>query len=139
MEKILLPIDGSQDCMKSYEMAKDMAKKYNADIVLLNVQSVVYNWAYQARGIKEDRDARMELGKKVLDKGEEYFKDENINVVTKVSIGDPASEIIDMAKGEDIDLIVMCTHGMSAAKRFTIGSVTNKVVHHAATPVLVVR
>jgi len=44
-----------------------------------------------------------------------------------------------MSELENLDLIIMCTHGMGAARRFTLGSVTDKVVHYSAAPILIIR
>ncbi len=56
-----------------------------------------------------------------------------------VLTGEPASAILDAATQENADLILICTHGMGAARRFLLGSVTNRVVHHADIPVLIVQ
>ena len=53
--------------------------------------------------------------------------------------GDPADAILDVAEEQDADLIVVGNKGMSGAKRFLLGSVPNKVSHHAPCSVLIVR
>ena len=67
------------------------------------------------------------------------FAGTDIPIKTLTCFGNPASKILDVIEQEKVDFVVMCTHGMSATKRFLIGSVTNKVVHHSKVPVLVVR
>jgi nucleotide-binding universal stress UspA family protein len=62
-----------------------------------------------------------------------------LKIQIKETAGDPAVEIIEEAKKGEYDLIIMRTHGMKATKRFMLGSVTDKVVHHVGIPVLVVR
>ena len=76
---------------------------------------------------------------KILEDAAKYFRENGLEVETRLETGDPASKIMNIAESEDFDLIIMCTHGMSAIRRFTLGSVTNKVVHHANIPVLVLR
>ena len=53
--------------------------------------------------------------------------------------GDPADAIIDLAEEQDCDLIVVGNKGMTGAKRFLLGSVPNKISHHAPCSVLIVR
>jgi len=141
MKKILLPIDGSEICIKSYEYAKDLAQKYNSKIVILNSQNIVppFGWVYDPGVSKNPEHDPEILGKKIVEKAKEYFSNTGIEVETMVTTGDPAVAILQVADSQNCDLIIMCTHGMSASKRFLLGSVTNKVVHHANIPVLVIR
>jgi nucleotide-binding universal stress UspA family protein len=67
------------------------------------------------------------------------YEDLGLKIQIKETAGDPAVEIIEEAKKGEYDLIIMRTHGMKATKRFMLGSVTDKVVHHVGIPVLVVR
>ena len=53
--------------------------------------------------------------------------------------GDPADAILDVAEERDADLIVVGNKGMTGAKRFLLGSVPNKVSHHAPCSVLIIR
>jgi nucleotide-binding universal stress UspA family protein len=69
----------------------------------------------------------------------EKYNEKGIKTEIKEVVGDPAAEIINEAENGDYDLIVMRTHGMKATRRFLMGSVTNKVVHHINKPILVVR
>ena len=75
----------------------------------------------------------------MLDKTAEYFEKKGVSAKAKLVKGDPASDIIDEAEIGEYDVCIICTHGMSAGKRFLLGSVTNKVVHHIKIPILVVR
>ena len=62
-----------------------------------------------------------------------------VNVDSVVRIGAPATAIIDTAGAEKADLIVVGSHGESGATKLLIGSVAQKVLYWATTPVLVVR
>jgi nucleotide-binding universal stress UspA family protein len=53
--------------------------------------------------------------------------------------GDPADAILDVAEEREADLIVIGHKGMTGARRFLLGSVPNKVSHHAPCSVLIVR
>lgn len=163
--KILLPVDGSKSCKKSWEYAKDLAKKYDSKIEILYVNEYVWldtenstcdedknckeiniidtcDTSMKGSDIpskKKRKKSKKDLVCNIKNEVMEYFKDYSDNVTIKILDGDAAYKIIKISETKDFDLIVMCTHGMNAFKRFNLGSVTNKVVHHAKVPVLVVR
>ena len=62
-----------------------------------------------------------------------------VEVETYARQGDPADAILDVAEERDADLIVVGNKGMTGAKRFLLGSVPNKVSHHAPCSVLIIR
>lgn len=141
MKKILLPIDRSDLCTQGFEYAKDLAQKFEAKVIVLNIIEMEQNlhWVGYSTGFFPKTDVYEKVTKQKLEKAEEYFKASNIEVETKYEWGSPADKILDISEEEECDMIVMCTHGMSKTKRFLLGSVTDKVVHHAKIPVLVVR
>lgn len=67
------------------------------------------------------------------------LKEQGVNVVTEVVIGDPAEEIVDYAAEKGVDLIVMCSHGRGGLSRWVFGSVTEKVLRATTVPLLVIR
>jgi nucleotide-binding universal stress UspA family protein len=66
-------------------------------------------------------------------------RDAGLDVETFAREGDPADAILDVAEERDADLIVVGNKGMTGARRFLLGSVPNKVSHHAPCSVLIVR
>lgn len=141
IKKILLPIDNNGLQLCSFEMAKDLALKYEAEIIISNVQDPEIPFTLIEEDAVRDNVTGDENKVKnvVLDKAREMFEGTNIKITTLTAFGNPASKVLDIIEQEKADFVVMCTHGMSATKRFLIGSVTNKVVHHSKVPVLVVR
>lgn len=156
MEKILLPIDGSETCYASYDYARNLAEKLDAEVHILHVQS--HKFQYERGNMMHDVNRLLrtkdydtgdkpgnrnedseEITQLIFEHAKEHFDEYGVPIKTVALQGKPANEIMDYAEKEDVDLIVMCTHGMSGLKRYTMGSVTNKVVHHAEKPVLVVR
>jgi nucleotide-binding universal stress UspA family protein len=61
------------------------------------------------------------------------------HITTRTASGDPASTLIDVAAQDGFDLIVVGNKGMTGASRFFLGSVPNKVSHHAPVSLLIVR
>jgi len=126
MNKILIPVDQSEHSMKSFEYADQLYEKYQSEITVLNVQKKVY-----------DGDKPAE---EILKRAEEYFKRREIPVVLRTEkTNDIAEKILEISEKDGFDLIIMTSHGMNAGKRLRLGSVTNKVVYHVKTPILVVK
>ena len=67
------------------------------------------------------------------------IKEAGVNVETYSRQGDPADAILDVAEEKNADLIVVGNKGMTGAKRFLLGSVPNKVSHHAPCSVMIIR
>jgi nucleotide-binding universal stress UspA family protein len=104
----------------------------NSKVVFSQMQNDTYVDIEKIMTTMKDDDSTLEsIAEKYNEKG--------IKTEIKEVVGDPAAEIINEAENGDYDLIVMRTHGMKATRRFLMGSVTNKVVHHINKPILVVR
>jgi nucleotide-binding universal stress UspA family protein len=75
----------------------------------------------------------------ILETASGKAKKQDVEVRTHAREGDPADAILDVAEETNADLIVVGNKGMTGAKRFLLGSVPNKVSHHAPCGVLIVR
>ncbi len=141
MKKILVPVDGLETCQKTFETAISLSEKFGSELVVLYVKPIVDPLSHPSYlALEEHSDIHIEdIAKDIAEKATDKLRGDNRTVYTVIEGGDPASTIIDVASRENCDMIVMCTHGMGTVKRFFLGSVTNKVVHHAEVPVLVVR
>jgi nucleotide-binding universal stress UspA family protein len=92
--------------------------------------------AAEAREWSIPSDAKVES---VLDEAAAKARMEGVDVQVHSCKGDPADGLIDVAERENADLIVVGNRGMRGSKRFLLGSVPNKVSHHAPCSVLIVR
>lgn len=143
MKKILLPVDGSEYSKAAASVAREMAEKFEAEIVVLRVGEPDFmDMYYSRKDLEETAENKMKrIAAQLIEEDKKLF--EGSSIADKVSYitrtGDAASKILDACDEEGCDFIVIATHGMGAAKRFLVGSVTNKVVHHASVPVLVLR
>ena len=81
---------------------------------------------------REDVDA-------TLEDAAEVAKEDGVAVEVHARQGDPADAILDVAEETKADLIVVGNKGMTGARRFLLGSVPNKVSHHAPCSVLIIR
>lgn len=139
LDRVLVPVDGSKESEKALDMAKQMAEKFGCEILVLNVIEVFrgnayyYNFDYI---YSQDFRIYEESSQNTLKTAEARLQGiDNVRLLS--CVGHPSEEIISKSIEEDVDLIIMATHGMSGLKRYLIGSVTNNVIHHSKIPVLV--
>jgi nucleotide-binding universal stress UspA family protein len=76
---------------------------------------------------------------KILERCKELASKSGINIHTVLLEGDPASRIIGYSKMEGFDIIIMGSRGMGKFKEMIVGSISNKVIHHAKCSVMLVR
>jgi len=142
IKKVLVPIDFSDYSKSSLRYAVNFAKQFNAEIYLIYVvEPVIYppdfsmgQIAIPSVSAEWDERAKVELEN--LAKTE---IPEGIKVKTILKNGKPFLEIIDTASEEDIDLIIIATHGHSGVEHILFGSTAEKVVRKAPCPVLTLR
>jgi len=137
-KRILVPTDFSEASADGIRHAAWFARLCHGGITLLHVvESPNYPaWGYAHLSLRDQK-----LKKKAYKKLEALSGElpPDPAVVVAVKSGDAALEIIEAAKEEKADLIVIATHGHTGLKRMLLGSVTEKVVRLAICPVLVVR
>lgn len=134
--KILVPIDGSPHADKAVKYAVDLSKKYGSRLILLHVIPVrVYAFAEVGAVLSED----VEEGEEILRRGMELARSLGAEADQRLRKGIPAEEILRAAEEEKVDLIAIGSRGLSGVKAFLLGSVSDKVSHHAKCPVLIVR
>jgi nucleotide-binding universal stress UspA family protein len=141
--KILVGLDGSDFSLKALDFAIDLAKKYRSQLVLVHVVvRQIYAINPPEAGILAGTAIVRELeaeGKAILTKGEETVKAQGIPVEGRLRQGVPAEELLRAGVDEKVDLIVLGSRGLSQVKAFLLGSVSDKVSHHAKCPTLIVR
>lgn len=140
--KILAATDGSPDAKKSLDYAISLAKTYNSPLtVMFVVHRRVYVAAEEA-GFSPTVALIHEMeeqGKRILDEAKKTAQSEGVEADTVLVHGIPAEEILRKAATEKYDMIVIGSRGRTAAKAFLLGSVSDKVSHHAKCPVLIVK
>jgi nucleotide-binding universal stress UspA family protein len=126
--KILIPIDFSERCLGAARFAIPLAERFYSQITLLHVEQPPE--AYPDRSI--DREVPPE--KRLRDFLVAAFTHLNVKRVLRVG-PDVAHEIVQYAREDGADLIMMPTHGYGAFRRLLLGSTTAKVLHDASCPV----
>ena len=138
LRRILVPLDGSKIGEAALCYAVVLARKAAAEITLIEVFEPVSTVG--ATGIshsgREDESVRKSL-LSYLDHVAEPIKNEGLKVSTSVLFGNAASNIMEYAEKNGIDLIAVSTHGRSGFGRWVFGSVTDKILHTGNVAVLV--
>jgi len=147
--KILVAVDGSKPSNDALDYAIDIAEKYgSAEVqlvhVIQNISSIVYTGGagLEPIWIGSLSDDLEKSGKLILKDAKKKIKEKKTKIKkisTKLLHGNPADEIVKLAKDEKFDLIVIGSRGLSGVKELILGSVSSKVVNHATVPVLVVK
>lgn len=141
---IVVGTDGSETAGEAVAAATRLAKLCDASLHLVSAYEPVprarlrekarqapedLQWTVSAR---EDVDA-------TLAAAADGVREAGVEVATFAREGDPADAILDVAEERNADLIVVGNKGMTGAKRFLLGSVPNRVSHHAPCSVLIIR
>ena len=138
--KILVGMDGSENAYKALDSAIGLAEKMSSELVVLYVIHVPTSVSEYDTFEASDVYSSLERdGDKVLEDCESRAKQHNVRVKTIVASGDPAQQIIETAKTEGADLIVVGSRGLGTVRSLVLGSVSNKIVHYAKEAVLVIR
>jgi len=135
---ILVPTDGSDVADLALEHAIAIADSQGAAVHLLYVVDMRLARAAPDLARDELRDALSGEGETVTAALERRVLDADLPATATVREGVPADEILDYASEADADLVVMGTHGKSQRERLLAGSVTDRVGHRAAVPVMTV-
>ena len=142
--KIVVGTDGSETASKAVADAVAMARSLNAELIIVSAFEPVSNARLRDEAVQAPADLqwmvnpREDVNATLADAAERAAAG-GVQAVTVARQGDPADAILDVAEEQGADLIVVGNKGMTGAKRFLLGSVPNKVSHHAPCSVLIIR
>jgi nucleotide-binding universal stress UspA family protein len=142
--RIVVGTDGSETAGEAVSQAIDLAKLSGATLSIVSAYAPVSKKRSDSEQLEAPADVQYELGPRedinlVLDSAAATAKKEGIEAQTHPVEGDPAEAILTVAEQTKADLIVVGNKGMAGARRFLLGSVPNKVSHHAPCSVIIVR
>ena len=145
IKSIVVGTDGSDTARKAVQEAADLAAAVGAEINLVSAYVPVSSQRLREETRQAPGDVQWQVTPRedvdsMLSEAEKIVKGAGVKEVhTHAREGDPADAILDVAEEQSADLVVVGNKGMSGAKRFLLGSVPNKVSHHAPCSVLIVR
>jgi nucleotide-binding universal stress UspA family protein len=140
VKKVLIPTDGSDYSVRAAEYGLSLAKILGAEVMVVYViDTIVLDQVIKATQ-REDVDRELKQD------GQRYVRyilglaeKEGVKASSFLARGRPFEQIVHIAKGYGIDLIVMGTYGRRGAERILIGSVAERVIEYSSCPVLVVK
>ena len=143
-KRILIPLDGSPRAEQALPVAARLAQASEGTILLLNVVNTTQQaMAYGLGGAFVPSSALendLTGGQVYLDQLTQRTHLRGMaDVERQVVSGNPAEKILQMAEEQHIDLIVMTSHGYTGIIRWLLGSIAERVAHHAPIPVLIMR
>lgn len=135
MNKILVAYDGSESAKRALEEAAKLVRD-DGTLTVVSVAEELPQFGRAAAMLvpEEDEERRHELRE-----AKAMLAERGITAKVVERRGDAATMILDEAEKEGVELIVMGTRGLGSGKRWLLGSVSTKVLHHAPSNVLVVR
>jgi nucleotide-binding universal stress UspA family protein len=142
---IVVGTDGSETAKEAVSQAAELAKTVGATVLLVSAYEPVSETRLRQERTEVPEDVSWMVNPRedvqaVLDGEAERIKGTGVGEVdTFAREGDPADAILDVAEEKGADLIVVGNKGMTGARRFLLGSVPNKVSHHAPCNVMIVR
>ena len=146
LKKILAPIDFSRNSRVGLSFALSLAAENSAELVVLHVGSEFQAWEIpDETGFLSDRSYKWEIDRIVreatldLNNFLEKYREELRRAPQarrRVVLGDVVEKIVDVAREEEADLVVMSPRAHGSVRRFFLGSVTDKVTRRAPCPVL---
>jgi nucleotide-binding universal stress UspA family protein len=144
IESIVVGTDGSETAAEAVRQATELASAIGARIHLVSAYEPVPESRLRAERLEVPQDVQWMVNpredvERLLEAEAESMRAAGVEVETLAREGDPADAILDIAEQRDADLVVVGNKGMTGAKRFLLGSVPNKVSHHAPCSVLIIR
>jgi len=141
---IVVGTDGSDTAREAVRQATELAKSVGASVDLVSAYEPVSNARLREEQQQVPKDLEWMVNPRedvdsTLSEALEEVKEAGVEVESFAREGDPADAILDVAEERKAGLIVVGNKGMTGAKRFLLGSVPNKVSHHAPCSVMIIR
>jgi nucleotide-binding universal stress UspA family protein len=142
--RIVVGTDGSETAKRAVQEATELAKHTGASLDIVSAFEPVPSSRLREERLQAPSDIEHAVNphedvNAILAEAEGDVTGSGVAVRTFARQGEPADAILDVAEEENADLIVVGNKGMTGAKRFLLGSVPNKVSHHAPCSVLIIR
>ena len=141
---IVVGTDGSETAKEAVRQAIQLAREVGATLHVVSAYQPVSSARVRAESQQLPGDLQWTVNERedvevTLEEAAGEASTVGLRAEVYVRQGDPADSILDVAEEQGADLIVLGNKGMTGAKRFLLGSVPNKVSHHAPCSVLIIR
>ena len=143
--KILMPLDGSEPADHALTHEIDVASKNDAELIVLTINPPVSSLLCSDESpiidIEEYEKTMEEIHRQVLIRAESKVKKAHPELKMRALLfkGHVPTTIIEIAKDEDVDLILMGSRGLTGLTGWLLGSKSRHVVEHCTKPILIVK
>ncbi|MBW1774805.1 MAG: universal stress protein [Deltaproteobacteria bacterium] len=144
-QKILVPLDGSELAECVFPNVKAFIKECRVNNIVFacvvepTLPSFHGEFPVSMEDLEERDAARRSSAKKYLEEVANRLKPEGVEMGVEVLVGRVAESLSEYADNNDVDLIIIATHGRSGVTRWVRGSVADKILRSASVPVMMVR
>ena len=143
-QRIVVGTDGSETAAEAVRQAIELAKATGGSLELVSAYEPVPQDRLRGESAEVPGDVAHAVGPRedvnvALDAAAGTAREAGVEAQTHPREGEPADAILDVAEETEADLVIVGNKGMTGAKRFLLGSVPNKVSHHAPCSVYIVR
>ncbi len=146
-QKILVPIDDSRSCFHAKKLASLIASKFESKVTVVHVTThecmhpeLKAQYRLPPDILHRIEEAYLKVGKKILRKAEELFREDGIEIDSQlITCEDPAESIIELVKDEGYDLVIIGNRAKHQSERYALGSVTEKIARHTKCTVFIVK
>lgn len=146
-DNILLPLDGSHSCLRARQVAARLSMKFGSKITAIHVISHDFmhpelkaSYNLPPLILEELDKTYQKTGQKILDAAEDYFREAGIRIETVLMKADnPAEIVLEKAKQQNFDLIIIGNISESKSSRYSLGSIAEKVSLHAPCSVIIAK
>jgi nucleotide-binding universal stress UspA family protein len=140
LSKILVPVDGSENSLRALDHAIYLAKKTGANITVMNVIENPPTVYVESQKLLNELLANFRAeAANILDKCKQIAEKSDVKIETVIGEGDAASTIVGYAQKGAFDTIIIGRRGLGRFKEMMLGSISNKVLHHAKCTVMIVK
>jgi nucleotide-binding universal stress UspA family protein len=146
-KKIMIALDGSALANQALAHAQELASSLEADLILFRAVEEVRSTVALSSSVDIIRESEEEIQPTLIKQArkdlsklvEQNTTLHDLRPQIAVEVGEPAKAIVDFAAANQMDLIVMSTHGRTGLTRLVYGSVAEQVLHTAPCPILLIR
>jgi len=140
IKEILVPVDGSENSIRAARYAIEVAKPLSIGVRLFYVFPAASVEVIGMAGMsRADIDQAAQVAaQRAFDQTREGLGDDVIDMEEETSMGDPAEEIIRYTEDDHATLVIIGRRGLSRMQSLMLGSVSDRVLRHAQSPVMVI-
>jgi nucleotide-binding universal stress UspA family protein len=143
-QKVMVPLDGSSVADQALPVAQELIQQSGAKVILFRVvpdlsAKLAFSPGLSVTSASEQHEEHVNDAMTALERKVDDLSIHDIDAEAVVDVGDPAEKIVDYAADNDVDLIVMSTHGRTGVARWAYGSVARKVMDSMPCSMFLVR